>query len=148
MAKVIKVPYTMTLKITELKMSPKMYMLHNRTCQIVTKTNFSHHLLVAEGHQTYVCTYIFQHMYICMYIYKEILLSVLHLVISSFCSENTYLYLLTQNFYNAKLRAYAKVFVANSWPKLFTTWKKNSIEAYHKIHSKTNKRRSTNTYLL
>ena len=110
MAKVIKVPYTMTLKITELKMSPKMYMLHNRTCQIVTKTNFSHHLLVAEGHQTCACTYIFQH----MYIYKEILLSVLHLVISSFCSENTYLYLLTQNFYNAKLRAYAKVFVANS----------------------------------
>ena len=73
-------------------MSPKMYMLHNRTCQIVTKTNFSHHLLVAEGHQTCACTYIFQHMYICMYIYKEILLLVLHLVISSFCSENTYLH--------------------------------------------------------
>ena len=104
----------MTLKMTELKMSPKMYMLHNRTCQIVTKTNFSHHLLVAEGHQTCACTYIHIPTHVHMYIYKEILLSVLHLVISSFCSENTYLYLLTQNFYNAKLRACAKVFVANS----------------------------------
>ena len=47
-----------------------MYMLHNRTCQIVTKTNFSHHLLVAEGHQTCACTYIFQHMYICTFTKK------------------------------------------------------------------------------